>query len=69
MPPTDGRTGDTRRDPRALIVAAALLLLLRAGVTLWEDAHRPAPGDGPGGLMPQAAPGFTFHGSTTRRSR
>jgi hypothetical protein len=42
MPPADRRTGDTRRDPRALIAAALLLLLLRAGVTVWEDRNLPA---------------------------
>jgi hypothetical protein len=68
MPPTDTRTGDTRRDPHALLVAAALLLLLRAGVTVWEENHPPAPPDGIGGLTPQSAPRMIFSGSATRRA-
>ena len=46
MPPTEThagetRIGDTHRDPSALLVLAALLLLLRAGVTIWEHANPP----------------------------
>ncbi len=46
MPPTETRTGDSRRDPAPLIVLAVVLLLLRVGVTLWEDAHPPGPSAG-----------------------
>jgi thiol:disulfide interchange protein len=45
MPPTDGRRGDSRRDPMALLVVAALLLLLRVGVTIWEERHPPRSAD------------------------
>ena len=39
MPPTETRTGDSRRDPVVLIAIAAALLLLRIGVTVWEGRH------------------------------
>ncbi len=42
MPPIEARPGDTRRDPLPLLVLAALLLLLRIGVTVWEQRHPPA---------------------------
>ena len=45
MPPTETRAGDSRRDPVPLIVVAALLLALRIGVTMWEQAHSAESGD------------------------
>jgi hypothetical protein len=48
MPPTDGRAGDSRRDPVALMVVAAVLLLARVGVTVWEQQNAPADSGQPG---------------------
>jgi MYXO-CTERM domain-containing protein len=56
MPQADVRTGDTRRDPRGLLALAALLLLLRVGVTVWEEHRPPAPtGSAMNWVEPQAA--------------
>lgn len=55
MAPTETRRGDTRRDPRALWILAAALLMLRVGVTLWERAH-PAADATPPGMPPATAP-------------
>jgi hypothetical protein len=43
MPPTETRPGDSRRDPIVLILIAALLLVLRVGVTAYEQSNAPAP--------------------------
>jgi hypothetical protein len=69
MPRAEGSAGDTRRDPRTLLAAAALLLVLRAGVTVWEERHPPASPDGVGSLAPQATPRMIFSGSTVRGTR
>jgi len=42
MPPAETRHGDTRRDPAWLLVAAALLLLARVALGVWEERHVPA---------------------------
>ena len=55
MPPAETRTGDTRRDPRALLAVAALLLLLRVGVTAWEERHPPVSHDAMSWVEPQDA--------------
>ena len=68
MPPAETRAGDTRRDPRALFVAAALLLLLRVGVTVWEERHPPASADGIGGIAPNTAPRLIFSGPAVPRA-
>ena len=69
MPRAEAGAGDTRRDPRALLAAAALLLLLRAGVTGWEERHPPANADGVGALAPDATPRMIFSGSVVRGTR
>ena len=69
MPRAETGTGDTRRNPRALLAAAALLLLLRIGVTIWEERHPPISPDGVGSLAPQATPRMIFSGSTVRGTR
>jgi hypothetical protein len=43
MPPTETKPGDSRRDPIVLILVAALLLVLRVGVTAWERQNAPPP--------------------------
>ena len=71
MPRAETRRGDTVRDPRALLALAALLLLLRASVTAWEDRHPPVRPDATGGVMPGAPPSGRFFfssGSATRRT-
>ena len=70
MPTTEPR-GDTVRDPRVLLAVAVLLLLLRGGLTAWEDQRH--------ALMPQSAnpsapdsssgPHFSFSHSFTRGGR
>ncbi len=39
MPPADGRPGDTRRDPRLLLAAGAILLVLRLVAGAWESGR------------------------------
>ncbi len=41
MPPAEARTGNTRRDPGWLLVAAAVLLLARVSLGVWEQYHVP----------------------------
>jgi hypothetical protein len=65
MPP-----GDTRHDPRALLALAALLLLLRIGVTVWEEQHPPVRPDATGSVTPNASPSghFFFSWPAARRT-
>ncbi len=66
MPRAEARTGDTRRDPRVLLAAATLLLLLRIGATVWEERHLPPGADGIGGAAPPVH--FFFSGSAARHA-
>ena len=45
MPPIETRIGDSRREPWALWILIAVLLLLRIVATAWEQHHPPASRD------------------------
>jgi hypothetical protein len=70
MPRAEARRGDTVRDPRVLLALATLLVLLRIGITVWEERHPPARPDQPGSVMPGTAPPVQFFhsGSAVRRT-
>ena len=60
MPRTDAHAGDSRRDPRVLLVVAGLLLAVRIALTIGEHAHAPAVSEVPPNVLmspgPQGAP-------------
>ncbi len=41
MPPAEVRFGDTRRDPRLLLVLGLALLLVRVGLVVWQERNAP----------------------------
>lgn len=69
MPPADTPRGDTCRDPRALIAVAVLLLMLRVGVSVWEERHPPRPPDGFGDPAAPGTPHVSISGSVLGHTR